>query len=199
MTTATSARAQEFRDILSRRVIVADGAMGTMLYSRGVFINRCFDELNLSQPDLVRQIHNEYAKAGAEILETNTYGASRPRLSAFGFGDRVGDINRAAVRLAREAAKESAFVAGAVGPLGVHIEPLGPTSFAEARAAFREQIDALLEGGVDLLILETFGNLDELREAVMAARDAAGSDLPAAPTPKPSPAPWIPGQWTSSA
>ena len=152
--------------------------MGTMLYSRGVFINRCFDELNLSQPDLVRQIHQEYVKAGAEILETNTFGASSTRLAAFGFAEKLGDINRAAVRLAREAANGGPFVAGAVGPLGVRIEPLGPTSFAEARAAFREQIDALLEGGVDLLILETFGNLDELREAVMAARDAAGSDIP---------------------
>ena len=151
--------------------------MGTMLYSRGVFINRCFDELNLSQPDLVRQIHQEYVKAGAEILETNTFGASRPRLGAFGVSEKLRDINRAGVRLAREAAKDGPFVAGAVGPLGVRIEPLGPTSFAEARAAFREQIDALLEAGVDLLILETFGNLDELREAVTAAREAAGSEM----------------------
>jgi len=178
MTTATRSRAQEFRDQLSRRVIVADGAMGTMLYSRGVFINRCFDELNLSQPDLVRQIHQEYVKAGAEILETNSYGASRPRLAAFGFADKLREINRAAVRVAREAAKDGPFVAGAVGPLGVRIEPLGPTSFGEARAAFREQIEALLEAGVDLLILETFGNLDELREAVMAAREAGGGDVP---------------------
>jgi homocysteine S-methyltransferase len=177
MTTATRSRAQEFRDQVSRRVLVADGAMGTMLYSRGVFINRCFDELNVSQPDLVRQIHQEYAKAGAEILETNTYGANRVRLAAFGFADKLGDINRAAVRLAREAANGGPFVAGAIGPLGVRIEPLGPTSFAEARAAFREQIDALLESGVDLLLLETFGNLDELREAVHAARDAAGNDV----------------------
>ena len=177
MNTAAGTRAQAFRDQLSRRVIVADGAMGTMLYARGVFINRCFDELNLSQPDLVRQIHQEYAKAGAEILETNTFGATRLRLGAFGIGEKVQDINRAAVRLAREAARDSAFVAGAVGPLGVRIEPLGPTSFAEARAAFREQIDAMLEAGVDLLILETFANLDELREAVHAARDAAGDGL----------------------
>ncbi len=177
MTTASRSRAQEFRDQLSRRVIVADGAMGTMLYSRGIFINRCFDELNLSQPDLVRQIHHEYVKAGAEILETNTFGGSRPRLAAFGFADTIREINHAAVRLAREAAKDGPFVAGAVGPLGVRIEPLGPTSFAEARAAFREQIDALIEAGVDLLILETFGNLDELREAVMAAREAAGDEI----------------------
>ena len=113
--------------------------MGTMLYSRGVFINRCFDELNLSSPDMVRQIHQEYVRAGAEILETNTFGATRTRLAAFGLAEKTGAINRAAVRLAREAAGDAAWVAGAVGPLGVRIEPLGPTSFAEARAAFREQ------------------------------------------------------------
>jgi homocysteine S-methyltransferase len=162
---------------LSSRVIVADGAMGTMLYSRGVFINRCFDELNLSSPDIVRQIHQEYAKAGAEILETNTFGATRQRLGAFGFAEKLKAINLAGVRLAREAAN-GAYVAGAVGPLNVRIEPLGPTSFAEARAAFREQIDWLLEAGADLLIFETFGNLDELREAVMAAHDASGGDVP---------------------
>jgi homocysteine S-methyltransferase len=177
MTTSTSTRAQEFRDQLASRVIVADGAMGTMLYSRGVFINRCFDELNLSAPDTVRQIHLEYAKAGAEILETNTFGATRQRLGAFGFAEKLQAINQAGVRLAREAAN-GAYVAGAVGPLNLRIEPLGPTSFAEARAAFREQIDALLEAGVDLLIFETFGNLDELREAVMAGHDAAGGDVP---------------------
>src|SRR5580765_3502437 len=176
-TSISSSRASEFREQLSRRVWVADGAMGTMLYSRGVFINRCFDELNLSAADMVRQIHQEYVKAGAEILETNTFGASRPRLAAFGIAEKLRDINRAAVRLAREAAKEGPFVAGAVGPLGVRIEPLGPTSFAEARAAFREQIEALVEAGVDLLILETFGNLDELREAVMAGREAAGEEM----------------------
>jgi homocysteine S-methyltransferase len=177
MTTSTSTRAQEFRDQLASRVIVADGAMGTMLYSRGVFINRCFDELNLSAPDMVRQIHQEYAKAGAEILETNTFGATRQRLGAFGFAEKVKTINLAGVRLAREAAN-GAYVAGAVGPLNLRIEPLGPTSFAEARATFREQIDALLEAGVDLLIFETFGNLDELREAVMAGHEAAGGDVP---------------------
>ena len=177
MTTATNSRAQEFREQLSRRVLVSDGGMGTMLYSRGVFINRCFDELNLSSPDLVRQIHQDYVKAGAEILETNTFGASRLRLAGFGVADKLKAINQAGVRLAREAAKEAAFVAGAVGPLGVRIEPLGPTSFAEARAIFREQIDALLEAGVDLLILETFGNLNELREAVRAAHEASGGEV----------------------
>jgi methionine synthase / methylenetetrahydrofolate reductase(NADPH) len=178
MSTSVSSRASVFRDQLSHRVIVADGAMGTMLYSRGIFINRCFDELNLSSPDMVRQIHQEYVKAGAEILETNTFGATRERLAAFGVAEKLKAINAAGVRLAREAAKDGAFVAGAVGPLGVRIEPLGPTSFAEARALFREQIDALLEAGVDLLIFETFGNLDELREGVMAARDASGDEIP---------------------
>jgi homocysteine S-methyltransferase len=175
---ATGTRAQEFRDQLSRRVLVADGAMGTMLYARGVFLNRSFDELNLSAPDLVRGIHQDYIKAGAEILETNTFGANRVRLAAFGMAEKLKDINRAGVRLAREAARETAFVAGAVGPLGVRIEPLGPTSFAEARAAFREQVDALAEAGVDLLIFETFGNLDELREAVLAGRDSIGDAVP---------------------
>ncbi len=177
MDTLTVTRAQEFREQLSRRVIVADGAMGTMLYARGVFINRCFDELNLSSPEMVRQIHQEYVKAGAEIVETNTFGATRTRLGAFGLAEKTVAINRAAARLAREAAGDHAWVAGAIGPLGVRIEPLGPTSFAEARAAFREQTDALVEAGVDLLILETFANLDELRQAVAAARESAGPDM----------------------
>jgi methionine synthase I (cobalamin-dependent)/5,10-methylenetetrahydrofolate reductase len=177
MTTSPNHRSREFREQLSRRVLVSDGAMGTMLYSRGVFINRCFDELNLSSPDLVRQIHQDYVKAGAEIVETNTFGASRIRLAGFGVAEKLKAINQAGVRLAREAAKEAAFVAGAMGPLGVRIEPLGPTSFAEARAIFREQIDALLEAGVDLLILETFGNLNELREAVRAAHEASGGEV----------------------
>jgi len=177
MPTASPTRAEEFREQLARRAMVADGAMGTELYSRGVFINRCYDELNVSAASLVRQIHQEYVKAGAEILETNTFGANRMRLAAFGFAENLRAINQAGVRLAREAARENAFVAGAVGPLGAHIEPLGPTSFAEARAIFREQIEVLLEAGVDLLILETFANLDELREAVFAAREAAGPDV----------------------
>jgi methionine synthase / methylenetetrahydrofolate reductase (NADH) len=178
LTTSPGTKAQEFREQLTRRVMVADGAMGTMLYSRGIFINRCFDELNLSAPDMVRQIHQEYAKAGAEILETNTFGATRHRLAAFGFADKLKAINQAGVRLAREAAKDTAFVAGAIGPLSVRIEPLGPTSYAEARDSFREQIDAMLEAGVDLLIFETFGNLGELREAITAAREAGGNDIP---------------------
>src|SRR5438132_1874463 len=153
----TGPRVKEFREQLNNRVMVADGAMGTVLYSKGVFINRCYDELNLSAPAMIRETHQEYVKAGAEILETNTFGANRPRLAAFGLAEKLRAINQAGVRLAREAAGDAAYVAGAIGPLGVRIEPLGPTSFAEARAFFREQADALVEAGVDLLSLETFG------------------------------------------
>ncbi len=170
-------RAAEFREALEKRVLVADGAMGTALYSKGVFINRCYDELNLSLPALVRDVHQEYVKAGAEILETNTFGANRKRLGAFGFAEKVRLINQAGVRIAREAARDQAFVAGAVGPLGIRLEPLGPTSFAEARAIFREQVDALVEAGVDLLVLETFRDSNEIREAILAAREAAGDEM----------------------
>ena len=174
---STQSRAREFREQFEMRALVADGAMGTMLYSKGVFINRCYDELNLSSPDLVKGVHLEYVRAGAEILETNTFGANRMRLDGFGIADKLCTINSAGVRIAREAAGKEAFVAGSVGPLGSHIEPLGPTSFAEARAIFAEQIACLLNEGADLLILETFANLDELREAVAAARQVAGEEL----------------------
>jgi homocysteine S-methyltransferase len=175
--TLNISRAAEFRDLLSQRVFVGDGAMGTMLYSRGVFINRCFDELNLTQPDLVKEIHQGYVKAGAQILETNTFGGTRIRLGAFGIAEKRRAVNQSGVRLAREAAQDRAFVAGAVGPLGVRLEPLGPTSYQEARDAFAEQIEDLLHAGVDLLILETFGYLEELREAVFAAREVAGAEM----------------------
>jgi methionine synthase I (cobalamin-dependent)/5,10-methylenetetrahydrofolate reductase len=173
----TLSRIVEFRNQLASKLVVADGAMGTMLYAKGIFINRCFDELNLSAPDLVREIHREYVQAGAELLETNTFGANRVRLAAFGFAEKLEAINRAGVQLAREAAGEKAFVAGALGPLGIPIEPLGPTSFDEARAMFYEQAKALVNAGVDLIVLETFHRLDELRQAVLAARDAAGPEM----------------------
>ncbi len=176
-TTPAASRAAEFREQLSKRVLVADGAMGTMLYTKGVFINRCYDELNLSAPAMVRELHEEYVKAGAEILETNTFGANRIRLAGYGFAEKLAAINQAGVRLAREAAAGQAFVAGSIGPLGVRIEPLGRTSFAEARAAFHEHAAALVEAGVDLLIVETFGSIDEIREAIAAAREAAGPDM----------------------
>jgi methionine synthase / methylenetetrahydrofolate reductase(NADPH) len=173
----SSSRAKDFRERLGERVFVSDGAMGTMLYARGVFINRCFDELNLSSPQLVLGIHQEYVAAGAEILETNTYGANHARLKSFGLADQVEAINSAGVRLAQQAAQGRAFVAGAMGPLGVHIEPLGTVPAAEARAIFRQQADALCQAGADLLILETFTDLHELHEAVLAARDAAGETI----------------------
>ena len=178
-TTSTEriSRAAEFREKLNRSVLVADGAMGTMLYSKGIFINRCFDELNLSSPSLIKEIHQDYVKAGAEIIETNTFGGNRVRLAAFGLAEKLQAINQAGVRVAREASRGQAFVAGAVGPLGSRIEPLGPISFAEARAAFREQIDALVDAGIDLLVLETFYDLNEMREAIHAAREAAGDDI----------------------
>ncbi len=151
--------------------------MGSVLYAKGIFINRCYDELNLSSPGLVREVHQEYVKAGAEIVETNTFGANRKRLAAFGLTEKLRAINEAGVRIAREAADGKAFVAGAIGPLGCPLEPLGPTSFDEARGIFREQIEILVEAGVDLLILETFTAINELREAILAGREAAGDDL----------------------
>jgi len=157
---------------LKTSAVLCDGAMGTLLYSKGIFLNRCYDELNLSQPDLIRNIHHEYLQAGAEIVETNTFGGNSFRLARHSLADRARDINLAGARLAREAAKSfDLWVAGSVGPLGILIEPLGKTSYQEARDSFREQIEALVEGGVDLLILETFGYLEELHQAILAARD----------------------------
>jgi methionine synthase I (cobalamin-dependent)/5,10-methylenetetrahydrofolate reductase len=151
---------------------LCDGAMGTLLYAKGIFINRCYDELNLSQPELIRGIHHEYLQAGAEIIETNTFGANSFRLGRHSLADKVHDINLSGARLAREAAKSfDVWVAGSVGPLGTRIEPLGKMSFDEAREAFRQQIKALVEGGVDLLIFETFGYLEEIHQAMLAAKD----------------------------
>ena len=171
-------RGAEFREALQDRILVADGAMGTALYGKGIFLNRCYDELNLSLPAMIRDVHQEYVRAGAEIIETNTYGANRKRLGAFGLAEKLRLINQAGVRIAKEAARDQAFVAGAMGPLGVRLEPLGPVSLAEARECFREQAAALAEAGVDLIMLETFRDLDELREAVLGVREAAGRELP---------------------
>src|SRR5437667_3348937 len=157
---------------LKKSPVLCDGATGTLLYAKGIFINRCYDELNVSQPDLIRGLHHEYLQAGAEIIETNTFGGNSFRLARHGMENRVREINLAGARLGREAAKSfDVWVAGSVGPLGIRIEPLGKTSYHEARAAFREQIAALVEGGVDLLILETFGYLEELHQAMLAARE----------------------------
>lgn len=152
------------------QVVIADGAMGTMLYAKGVFINQCYDELNVRAPDLVRGIHADYVRAGAELLETNSFGANRPKLQHYGLEAHVREFNLAAATLAREAAGDNALVAGAVGPLGVRIEPYGPTSREEAQELFAEQMRALKEGGVDCFILETFSDLDEITQAVKAAR-----------------------------
>jgi homocysteine S-methyltransferase len=155
--------------------------MGTSLYARGVFINRCYDELNLSQPDLIRTVHDEYLQAGAEIIETNTFGANALRLQRYGLADRVADINRAGAQIARKAANDKQggkiWVAGSIGPLGARLEPLGKISLEEARAAFAEQIRALAEGGVDLLLIETVMALNEAEQAILAAKETA-PDLP---------------------
>jgi homocysteine S-methyltransferase len=170
----------QFADIFASRPVLADGAMGTVLYARGVFINRCYDELNLSDPGLILSIHEEYLQAGAEILESNTFGANRFRLGRHGLADQVNEINAAGVRIARQAVERlkekqagEAWVAGAVGPLGVRLEPLGKTGLDEARAAFAEQIAALAAAGVDLLSIETMPALNEAREALAAARETA--------------------------
>jgi methionine synthase I (cobalamin-dependent)/5,10-methylenetetrahydrofolate reductase len=171
---------RQFSDIFPNAPVLADGAMGTVLYGRGVFINRCYDELNLSDPNMILSIHEEYLQAGAEILETNTFGANRFRLARHGLTEKVAEINTAGVKLARAAVdhlKEkqagTAWVAGSVGPLGVRLEPLGKTGLDEARAAFAEQIAALAEAGVDMLIIETMPALNEAHEALMAAHEIA--------------------------
>ncbi|MGC2617377.1 MAG: homocysteine S-methyltransferase family protein, partial [Terracidiphilus sp.] len=170
----------QFADIFSSRPVLADGAMGTVLYARGVFINRCYDELNLSDPNLILSIHEDYLQAGAEILETNTFGANRFRLTRHGLASKVAEINAAGVKLARQAVDHlqekqagTAYVAGSIGPLGVRLEPLGKTGLDEARAAFAEQIRALADAGVDMLIIETMPALNEAREALLAAEETA--------------------------
>ena len=168
----------DFLTRIKQSPVLCDGAMGTLLYAKGIFINRSYDELNLSQPDLIRGIHHEYLQAGAEIIETNTFGGNSFRLARHSLADKVHDINLTGARLAREAAKSfDVWVAGSVGPLGTRIEPLGKTSFDEARAAFRDQITALVEGGIDLIMFETFGYLEELHQAMLAAKDVK-PDLP---------------------
>ena len=158
------------------RVHVFDGAMGTQLYAQGFFLNVCYDELVLKQPALVRGVHEAYVAAGAEILETNTFGASPTKLAAYGLADETERINRVAAELARSAASDRATVTGAVGPLGVRLEPFGPTSRAEAEAQFARQVRGLLDGGVSGFVIETFSDLTELRAALDAVRSL--TDLP---------------------
>ncbi len=169
-------RVGSFLDALDSRVLVCDGAMGTMLYSKGVFINKSFDALNLTQPDLVAEVHQDYVRAGADILETNTFGANRIKLGSFGIADKLHAINEQGAKIARHAARDTVYVAGAIGPLGIRIEPWGKTGVDEAREYFREQAQALADGGVDLFILETFRDLQEIGAALDAVRSV--SDLP---------------------
>jgi homocysteine S-methyltransferase len=181
---STSAESAGVARLFTGVPVLCDGAMGTMLYARGVFINRCYDELNLSQPEMVREVHAEYLQAGAEVVETNTFGANRFRLEHHGFEDKVREINVAGVKLARECVEQirlkqasEAFVAGSIGPLGVRLEPLGKVGLDEARDAFAEQISAMIEGGpgvgVDLLVIETLTSLVEAEQAIRAARSVA--------------------------
>ncbi len=168
---------KNFKDLLeSDEISVVDGAMGTMLYAKGIYINRSYDELNLTNPDLVREVHDEYVRAGADIIETNTFGATAHKLQQYGLEGSLRLINIAAARIAGEAAGERCYVAGAVGPLGLRIEPYGPTSFEEAKDLFKEQVSALLDGGVDLFCLETFADISEMRQAIRAVRELC--DLP---------------------
>ena len=167
----------DLRSLLSDgRVHVIDGAMGTMLYDRGVFVNVCYDELNATHPDLVEDVHAQYVRAGAEVIETNTFGANPVKLSSHRLEARTEELNRLAARIAVRAANGRAAVAGAIGPLGIRIEPLGPTSLEEARDYFGRQVDGLLDGGVDGFILETFSDLAELEQAFRAVRSRC--DLP---------------------
>jgi homocysteine S-methyltransferase len=163
-------------ETLDKRVLVCDGAMGTMLYAKGIFLNRSFDELNLTQPDLVAEVHQAYVRAGADVIESNTFGANRVKLAAFGLAERLHAINVQGARIARHAAREEAYVAGAIGPLGIRVEPWGKIGLDEAQNWFREQARALVEGGVDLFVLETFSDINELVAAVRAVRSVA--DLP---------------------
>lgn len=166
--------------IFDDRTVLCDGATGTAIYHRGVFINRCYDELNLSDPELVRTIHEEYLLAGAEIIETNTFGANRYRLGRYGLEGKVAEINEAGARIARRAVAqffekkaEKAWVAGSVGPLGIELNPCSPEQLTAAREAFSEQIRALAAGGVDLLFIETMSSIAEAHQALSAAQQTA--------------------------
>ena len=170
---------QAFLDRLAYGPILCDGAMGTQLYAHGASFESCFESLNLTRPELVSDIHRAYLAAGADIIETNTFGANRFKLAEHNLADQVAEINAAGVQLARQAvesAGRTAFVAGSIGPLGVRLAPTGPLTPEEARTAFREQVAALCQAGADALILETFGDLAEIQEAIRVAQ--AVCDLP---------------------
>ena len=159
-----------FLEALDDRVLVCDGAMGSVLYDRGVFVNQSFDALNLTRPELVVEVHRAYVEAGADVIETNTFGANRMKLAGFGLVEQCAQINIAGARLARQAVGPAGYVAGALGPLGVTVGDGGTTTVETAESHFAEQAAALLEGGVDLLLLETFGRVPELVAALRAVR-----------------------------
>ncbi len=166
-----------FREKLQNEIIVFDGGVGTYLYDKGIFINTCFDELNINNPDLVSEIHRDYVNAGADVIETNTFGANRFKLAPHGLEGRVHEVNMKGAQLAKKIAQDKTLVAGSVGPLGILIEPLGKLSFDEAKEAFKEQIKGLIDGGVDLIIFETFGLVSELQQALRALKEL-NPDMP---------------------
>ena len=175
-----SMMANEFLKKLEAQPLICDGAMGTMIYAKGIPFERCFDELNLSRPALIAEIHRAYIDAGAQVIETNTFGANHYKLGEQGLAHKMIEINQAGVRLARrviDASFKEVFIAGSIGPLGPNLAPLGRLSHRDAQKAFQEQLAALVSAQVDLIILETFVDLFELREAVLAARNVA-PDLP---------------------
>lgn len=167
---------KDFRERLSEGTLISDGAMGTEIYRRGIFINQCYDYLNITKPDFIKRIHREYIDAGAEIIETNTFGANRLKLLGYGLEDKVREINIQGVQIAKEVAGNEVYVAGSIGPLGKELKPIGLIDEKDAEEIFKEQIDALLEGEVDLLLFETFTSLKELEIAYKTARKI--SDLP---------------------
>ena len=162
---------KSFRERLHDGIVVFDGGVGTYLYEKGIYINTCFDELNLTNPDIVMQVHRDYINAGADVVETNTYGANQFKLAPHGLEGRVYEINKRGAELAMTAAAGNALVAGSVGPLGVQIEPLSALSYDEVKDAFKEQVRGLLDGGGDLIVLETFGLVKELEQALRAVKE----------------------------
>lgn len=163
---------KELANRLTAKTLISDGAMGTMLYSQGVFVNSCYDEINLTNPEMVRKIHLSYIQAGADFIETNTFGANAYKLGRFGLADKVESINIEGVRIARQAAGD-VMVAGAVGPLGVNIAPYGILDCRQAKSAFHRQLKALLDAGIDFVLFETFSNPNELSIAIEAASELA--------------------------
>jgi len=161
-----------FLDALADRVLLCDGGMGSVLYSKGVYLNTCFDELNVTSPGMVKEVHREYVQSGVDIIETNTFGANRLKLRRYGLDDQVAMINRSGAALAREESGDDVFVAGSIGPLGVRVAPWGPLTLSEADSVFADQAAALYGGGVDLIILETFSDIHEIETAIQAVRSA---------------------------